>query len=148
MVDLLSSQVIVSVTSSCIVLLILFVFLFVGFRAFTNPSDLVAGIINTLLIVGTGVALNHSEGGGQNDQETIVVEDAAKNISERINDVLEMVAKQIQTGMRMLDAINRMKSEHSPDAGVLLSVNEHKGAAPDPPPPAASGSFIRSKVAK
>ena len=139
-------QVIASVVSSCIVLLNLFVFLFVGFRAFTDPTDFVAGIINTLLIVGPGVALNQSEGGGQGDQESVLVEDAAKNISERIKDVLEMVAKQIQTGMRLIETMNRMKSEYNPDAGLISSVKEHSGAAPTPPPPPVSGSFIRSKA--
>ena len=138
-------QVIVSVVSSCIVLLILFVFLFIGFRAFTNPTDLVAGIINTLLIIGTGVALNQSEGGGQADQESILVEDAAKNISERIKDVLEMVAKQIQTGMKLIDAMNRVKSEYGAE-GKIAAVNESSGTAPNPPPPPESGSFIRSKL--
>jgi hypothetical protein len=133
----------VSVASSCIVLLILFVFLFVGFRAFTNPTDLVAGIINTLLIIGTGVALNQSEGGGRGEQDNVLVEDAAKHISERIKDVLEMVAKQIQTGMRLIDAMNRVKSEHGPDASKLAS-NEQSFAAPNAPPP--PGSFIRSKA--
>ena len=134
-----------SVASSCIVLLILFVFLFVGFRAFTNPTDLVAGIINTLLIIGTGVALNQSEGGGRGEQDNVLVEDAAKHISERIKDVLEMVAKQIQTGMRLIDAMNRVKSEYGPDAGKLAS-NEHNFDAPNAPPPPESGSFIRSKA--
>ena len=143
---MLCKQVIVSVVSSCVALLILFVFLFVGFRAFTNPTDLVAGIINTLLIIGTGVALNQSEGGGQGDQESVLVEDAAKNISERIKDVLEMVAKQIQTGMRLIDAMNRAKSEHGQDSGKAASANEHSGASPNPPPPPESGSFIRSKL--
>ena len=131
-----------SVASSCIVLLILFVFLFVGFRAFTNPTDLVAGVINTLLVIGTGVALNQSEGGG-GEQDGVLVEDAAKHISERIKDVLEMVAKQIQTGMRLIDAMNRVKSEYGPDAGKLAS-NEHNFDAPNAPPPPESGSFIRS----
>jgi len=139
------SRVIVSVVSSCIVLLILFVFLFIGFRAFTNPTDLVAGIINTLLIIGTGVALNQSEGGGQADQESNLVEDAAKNISERIKDVLEMVAKQIQTGMKLIDAMNRVKSEYG-EEGKIAAVNESSGTAPNPPPPPESGSFIRSKL--
>ena len=140
------AQVIVSVVGSCTVLLVLFVFLFVGFRAFTNPTDLVAGIINTLLIVGTGVALNQSEGGGQGDQESALVEDAAKNISERIKDVLEMVARQIQTGMRLIDAMNRLKSEYGQDTGKTASINEYSGASPNPPPPPESGSFIRSKI--
>ncbi len=129
-------------------LLILFVFLFVGFKAFTDPTDFVAGIINTLLVVGTGVALNQSEGGGQGDQESVLVEDAAKNISERIKDVLEMVAKQIQTGMRLIETMNRMKSEYGPDVGSLASVKELGGGAPTAPPPPVSGSFIRSKAQK
>ena len=135
-------------TSSCIVLVILYVFLFVGFRAFSNPTDLVAGIINTLLIIGTGVALNQSEGGGQGDQESALVEDAAKNISERIKDVLEMVAKQIQTGMRLIDAMNRAKSEYGPDAGKLASVDDDRSDTPKPPLQPEPGSFIRSKVNK
>lgn len=133
--------------SSCLVLVILYVFLFVGFRAFTNPTDLVAGIINTVLIIGTGVALNQSEGGGQGDQESALIEDAAKNISERIKDVLEMVAKQIQTGMRLIDAMNRAKSENGFDSGKPASANDDI-AAPKPPLHPEPGSYIRSIVPK
>jgi hypothetical protein len=136
------------VASSCLVLVILYVFLFVGFRAFTNPTDLVAGIINTVLIIGTGVALNQSEGGGQGDQESALIEDAAKSISERIKDVLEMVAKQIQTGMRLIDAMNRAKSEYGSDAGKPSSVNDDSIAAPKPPLHPEPGSYIRSTAQK
>jgi hypothetical protein len=127
------------------VLVVLYVFLFVGFRAFSNPTDLVAGIINTLLIIGTGVALNQSEGGGQGDQESALIEDAAKHISERIKDVLEMVAKQIQTGMRLIDAMNRAKSQYGPDAAKLASVNDNSSNAPKPPLQPEPGHFIRSQ---
>ncbi len=129
-------------------LVILYVFLFVGFRAFSNPTDLVAGIINTVLIIGTGVALNQSEGGGQGEQESALIEDAAKNISERIKDILEMVAKQIQTGMRLIDAMNRAKSEYDTHAGKLASVNDNSSDAPKPPLEPEPGRFIRSQVHK
>jgi hypothetical protein len=124
------------------------VFLFVGFRAFSNPTDLVAGIINTVLIIGTGVALNQSEGGGQGEQESALIEDAAKNISERIKDILEMVAKQIQTGMRLIDAMNRAKSEYDTYADKLASVNDNSSDAPKPPLEPEPGRFIRSQVHK
>lgn len=129
-------------------LVILNVFLFVGFRAFTNPTDLVAGIINTVLIIGCGVALNQSEGGGQGDQESALVEDAAKNISERIKDVLEMVAKQIQTGMRLIDAMSRVKSENGFDSGKPASTSDDGIAAPKPQFHPEPGSYIRSIVPK
>ena len=89
--------------------------------------------------------MNQSEGGGQGDQESALIEDAAKSISERIKDVLEMVAKQIQTGMKLIDAMNRVKSEYG-EEGKIAAVNESSGTAPNPPPPPESGSFIRSKL--
>ena len=90
-------------------LLVVYVLLFIGFKSFSDPSDgthsfqlrsitatlpprtAIAGIVNTCLAVGAAVAVNRSER-SLGDEASARVEEAAQSISDKVKDVLDMVA--------------------------------------------------------
>lgn len=92
-----------------LILLVVYVLLFIGFKSFSDPSDgthsfqlksitatlpprtAIAGIVNTCLTVGAA--------------------EASKSISDKVKDVLDMVAGQIKTGLKLIETMQRLKAD-------------------------------------
>ena len=109
-------------------LLVVYVLLFIGFKSFSDPSDgthsfqlrsitatltprtAIAGIVNTCLAVGAAVAVNRSER-SSGDEASAREEEAAKSISDKVKDVLDMVAGQIKTGLKLIETMQRLKAD-------------------------------------
>jgi hypothetical protein len=110
------------------VLLVIYVLLFIGFKSFSDPSDgtrpiqlsritvtltplaAIASIVNTCLAVGAAVAVNRSER-SSGDEASARIEEVAKSVSDKVKDVLDMVAGQIKTGLKMIETMQRLKAD-------------------------------------
>ena len=109
-------------------LLVIYVLLFIGFKSFSDPSDgtrpillsritvtltplaAIASIVNTCLAVGAAVAVNRSER-SSGDEASARIEEVAKSVSDKVKDVLDMVAGQIKTGLKMIETMQRLKAD-------------------------------------
>lgn len=105
------SKVVVSVLFSCIVLLLVDICLFFGFSSFSDPNDGIASIVNCCLVLGASVAINRSETGFSGDQASASIEKAAQQISDQVKGVLDMVATQIKTGLKLIETMKRLQAD-------------------------------------
>jgi hypothetical protein len=68
--------------------------------------------VNCCLVLGASIAINRSETGSSGDQTSAFIEKAAKRISDRVKDVLDMVAEQIKTGLKLIETMHRLQADH------------------------------------
>jgi len=67
--------------------------------------------VNCCLVVGAAVAINRSETGASGDRTSASTEKAARMISEQVKDVLDMVASQIKTGLKLMHTMQRLQND-------------------------------------
>jgi hypothetical protein len=71
----------------------------------------VSSVVNCLLVIGAAVAINRSETGASGDQALASIENDAKSISDRVGDVLDMVARQIKASLKLLETLQHLQSD-------------------------------------
>ena len=67
--------------------------------------------MNCCLVLGAAVAINRSETGSSADASRASTEKAAQRISEQVKSVLDMVARQVQTGMKLIETMKRLRDD-------------------------------------
>lgn len=105
------SKVVISTLFSCVVLLLVDVCLFFGFKSFSDPYDGIASIVNCCLVLGASIAINRSETGSSGHQTSASIEKASQQISDQVKGVLDMVAGQIRTGMKLIETMKRLQAD-------------------------------------
>jgi hypothetical protein len=79
--------------------------------AASNVFTGIVSIVNCCLVLGASVAINRSETGFSRDQATASIEKAAQRISDQVKGVLDMVAAQIKTGLKLIETMKRLQSD-------------------------------------
>jgi hypothetical protein len=67
--------------------------------------------VNCCLVLGASVAINRSETGFSGDQASASIEKAAQQISDQVKGVLDMVATQIKTGLKLIETMKRLQAD-------------------------------------
>jgi hypothetical protein len=63
------------------------------------------------LILGASIAINRSETGSSGHQNGASLEKAAHRISDQVKGVLDMVAGQIRTGLKLIETMKRLQAD-------------------------------------
>ena len=96
------SRVVISVFSFGMCLLLVYVFLFIGFNAFTDPNDVISGFINSG--VAFGVALGaHYAFAKDGDEEDVkdAVDQMQEQVMRTLKQVFDMVKRQLSLAMQL-----------------------------------------------
>ncbi len=67
--------------------------------------------MNCCLVLGASVAINRSESRSSGDQTSASIEKVAMRISDQVKDVLDMVAGQIKTGLKLIETMHRLQAD-------------------------------------
>ena len=96
------SRIAVSVFTFGMSMLLIYVFLFIGFNAFTDPNDTISGLINSSVAFGVSLGAHYAYAKDGDEED---VKDAVDQMQEQVmrtlKKVFEMVTKQLDLAMKL-----------------------------------------------
>ncbi len=97
-----TSRIVVSVFSFGMCLLGTYVFLFIGFNAFTDPNDVISGFINSGVAFGVALGTHYafSKDGDEEDVKD-AVDQMQEQVMRTLKRVLDMVTRQLSLAMKL-----------------------------------------------
>lgn len=103
------SRIVVTVFIFGLAMILVYVFLFIGFNAFTDPNDLTSGVINSGIAFGFALGAHYAVAkDGEEEDVKDAVNEMQESVMRTLKKVFDMVSKQLDLAMKLF---KRMKND-------------------------------------
>ena len=109
-----TSRIVISVFTFAVSMVVVYVFLFIGFNAFTDPNDIISGIVNSSIAVTVAFCAQYAC--AMEDSPELVkesVHQTNEQVMRSLHKVFEMLTTQLDLAMRVF---KKMKNDRFADA--------------------------------
>ena len=111
-------------------MLLVYVFLFIGFNAFTDPNDVISGFVNSGIAFGVALGAHYScaKDGDEEDVKD-AVEQMQEQVMRTLNKVFEMVSKQLELAMKLFHRMQKNVDDSAQGEGSVGSGSDTSSTA-------------------
>ena len=103
------SRIVVTVFMFGLAMVLVYIFLFIGFNAFTDPNDLTSGVINSGIAFGFALGAHYAVAkDGEEEDLKDAVDEMQESVMRTLKKVFDMVSKQLDLAMKLF---KRMKND-------------------------------------